>query len=260
MSNPPVRSPIKDLPLRHPGQSARDFRERYIDDKLAYPWVLAGGFWVLALYEWYAKATNMPRTPWVWASAAFAASLFAAWRLLKVHSKAKALKLGIIGEEAVGQYLEKQLRPCGFQILHDIPAKGFNLDHVAIGPSGVFVIETKTNSKPAKGACSVRYDGENVWVNGNKPDRDPIVQAKAEARWLYELLERSSGRKVFVQAVVVYPGWFVESGPPKATVWVLNDKALPVFISNARQTKLSNEDVHLLSFHLAQYVISQGQK
>ena len=63
-----------------------------------------------------------------------------------------------------------------------------NIDHALIGPGGIFAIETKTISKPQSGKCEVSYDGNRVLVNGRAPDRDPIVQAKACARQLREML------------------------------------------------------------------------
>jgi hypothetical protein len=61
---------------------------------------------------------------------------------------------------------------------------GFNVDHVLIGPSGVFAIDTKTHSKPAMGDPVATYDGESVLIDREKPKRDPVAQAKAEARFL----------------------------------------------------------------------------
>jgi hypothetical protein len=100
---------------------------------------------------------------------------------------------------------------------------------VVVGPTGVFCVETKTRSKPAKGAASVQYDGEKVTVDGFVPERDPVVQAKASAKWLRELLEASTGKRFFVQPIVLFPGWFIEKMPSNAEVWVLNDKATPTF-------------------------------
>jgi hypothetical protein len=257
MSKRETKSPIKDLPLRQPGQSSREAFDQLLEDRLLFPLMFAGGFCLIAFIEWIAVWFKVPRSPWLWTVVATIITIGAGRFILKNWGQFRARRLGITGEEAVGQYLEQHLRSTGFQVLHDIPANGFNLDHVVIGPSGVFVIETKTHSKPAKGASAVRYDGESVSVNGFKPDRDPIVQAKSEARWLSNLFEQSTGRKVFVQPVVLYPGWFVEPQPPKVDVWVLNEKALPTFINNSRQASLSNEDVHLLAFHLAKYVLSK---
>lgn len=254
-----TKSPIKNLPVRLPGQSSREHFDKFFEDKILFPALFAGMLGVLAAMEWYGSLTRTPRMPWLYTVMAIACIGIACWRIRVAFRKARALSLGIVGEEAVGQFLEERLRPSGYQVLHDIPADGFNVDHVVIGPTGVFTIETKTHSKPAKGACYVTYDGETISVNGFKPDRDPVVQAKAQARWLFDLLEKSTGRRVFIQPVVLYPGWFVEPQPPRAEVWVLNEKALTMFISNARGCQLSNEDVHLLAFHLAKYVIANGK-
>ena len=51
---------------------------------------------------------------------------------------------GARGERRTAEYLEPLLAH-GFVILHDrqIPGSRANIDHVAIGPSGIYVIETK---------------------------------------------------------------------------------------------------------------------
>jgi hypothetical protein len=74
-----------------------------------------------------------------------------------------------------------------------------------------------------------------------------------------DVLEASTGRRFFVQPVVVYPGWFVEPMPPNAAVWVLNENAVPTFIKNANG-RLSSEDVALITFHLKRYVIAKGSE
>jgi hypothetical protein len=255
-----TRSPIKNLPIRQPGQSSRENRDNLFENQFLFPIMFAGTMVVMAMMEWSAALMRRPPMPWVWTVGAVASIALVYWRYRHLYGKFRSLNLGIIGEEAVGQFLEEHLRLVGCQVLHDIPANGFNVDHVVIGPTGVFAIETKTHSKPAKGVSSIKYDGTSVSVNGFKPDRDPVVQAKGQARWLVDLLERSTGRKVFVQPVVLYPGWFVEPGPGNAEVWILNEKALPTFVKNARNPALSNEDVHLLAFHLAQYVIAKGRQ
>lgn len=95
----------------------------------------------------------------------------------------------MIGELPVGQLLER-LRAKGYEVFHDIEGDGFNVDHVLIGRGGVFVIETKTISKRNDiRRNEVRYDGQSVLVNGFTPDRDPIAQVGANARWVHKLLE-----------------------------------------------------------------------
>ena len=110
-----------------------------------------------------------------------------------LRRKIRQLRLARDGERAVGQYLET-LRARGYRVLHDLVGNGFNVDHVLIGPTGMFAVETKTYRKPAKGAAEIVYDGERVTIAGRAPERDPVVQGKAQAHWLRDLLRDSTGR------------------------------------------------------------------
>jgi hypothetical protein len=258
MEKRPTKSPIKNLPVRMPGQSLREQLDALFDDKVLPLFMVVTFLIILAGIEWLAVWRRIPRQPWFYTITALVAFLIACIKIRPVVGVARNLRLGRQGEEAVGQFLDEKLRPLDCQILHDIPGDSFNLDHVVVGPTGVFSVETKTHSKPAKGPCTVTFDGEKVTVNGFAPDRDPIVQAKAQARWLSETLEQTTGRRFFVQPIVVYPGWFVEPNPHNTDVWVLNANPVPTFIMNVRRT-LSPEDIALITFHLKRYVISQDK-
>lgn len=91
-------------------------------------------------------------------------------------------------------------------------------------------------------------------VAGFKPDRDPIVQAKAQSSWLRELLSESTGRKFSVRPVVLFPGWLVEQGKGTTReVWVMNPKALPQFLEHEPKV-LEQADVNLASYHLSRFI------
>lgn len=55
-------------------------------------------------------------------------------------------RLGWEGELATGEQLNR-LYAQGYDVFHDIDGGGFNIDHVAVGPAGVFAIETKARVK-----------------------------------------------------------------------------------------------------------------
>ena len=254
------KSPIKNLPVRQPGQSTREKFAGLFDEEIM-PYFLAVAAMVLmTFWEWWRYLFTAPPHPWVITIIAVIAILILIRKIQKTIPLARQLKLGAVGEEAVGQFLDEKLRPMGCQVFHDILGDSFNVDHLVVGPTGVFAVETKTHSKPVKGMCNVKYDGEKVTVNGATPERDPIVQAKAEAKWVSDLLEQSTGRRFFVQPIVLYPGWYVETTKPNVDVWVLNDQGMPTFIRNARNHQLSPEDISLISFHLKRYVISRDQQ
>ena len=247
------RSPLKDKPLRTPGQSALEARHRIWEDKIEEPMMWAMGTSVLALYEVCAWYFGLPRQPLAFALIAVIALAFLAWRVRAFRPKMKALEQGADGEKAVGQFLEG-LRSEGYEVFHDVLGPGFNVDHVLIGPSGIFTIETKTWSKPSRGEAKVQFDGETLTAAGLLPDRNPLVQARAQVSWLTELLKESTGHSFPARGVVLFPGWYVEQqqGTTKQ-VWVLNPKALPEFLKR-EPVRLPMEEIRLARFHLSRYV------
>jgi hypothetical protein len=174
-------------------------------------------------------------------------------KLMGLRERFRNLYLGLDGEKAVGQYLER-LRAEGCRVFHDIVGKGFNIDHVVISPHGVFVIETKTYRKPKRGPAIVEFDGERILINGFEPERNAITQVRALGGWLQELLEESTGRRFPVRGVVVLPGWFVEvQAKTKTDVWVLNPKALPSFIEH-EPVVVEADDIALISSRINLYL------
>ncbi len=132
-------------------------------------------------------------------------------------------------------------------------AGDFNIDHILIGKKGIYTIETKTISKYQKGSQTIKYDGETISVNGQIPDRDPIVQAKAQASWVKDLLKDLTGKTFKVKPVVLYPGWFVEKQPRGAAVWVLSPKALDSFIENM-DSVIDERLIPSIATHFSRYV------
>lgn len=248
------RSPLKEKPLRSPGDSLQEEIQRLIADQLL-PAVLTAVFvLLLAAYEWWRWLTSAPPQPVAVTLIACTFVVYAAYRFVSVHPQLRSLRLGREGERTVGQFLE-ELRGQGFHVFHDIPGDGFNIDHVVVAPQGIFAVETKTFSKQVKGEAKVVQDGDRILVNGFEPDRNPVVQARAIRDWLSGLLFDTTGRRYPVKGVVVLPGWWVE--PPadneRTDIWVLNPKALPAFIAH-EPVVLKEEDMALVSHRLTNHV------
>ena len=129
----------------------------------------------------------------------------------------------IRGERVVGQMLE-ELRADGYKVFHDLTQEGYNVDHVLVGPGGVFAVETKTWSKPATRKAEVHFDGEHLLVDGFAPERCPV---RRRGRVPTACGRSSSGRPaadVPVRPVVLFPSWWVNSNPKRDQTWVLNPK------------------------------------
>jgi hypothetical protein len=88
-----------------------------------------------------------------------------------------------------------------------------------------------------------------------------VTQAKAACGWLRDLLKESTGKECAPRPVVVFPGWFVEptAEARNSEVWVLNPKALPVFVQKSKPCYASDE-VHLFALHLSRYVSAEEAK
>ena len=257
---PTKQSPLKDRPLRNPGQSLDEEIERQFDDEAMPYFVVSLGTLILAGMEWWRFVHPSPPKPWMYTIFAAIVIGYSTFRMVKAVRRVRAMKLGRDGEKVVGQFLE-DLRAKGAMVFHDIPANGFNVDHIVISPKGIYVIETKTYSKPKGREATVRYDGVKLTVNGKVPDRDPVKQVQAITTWVKTLLAESTGKAFAVKPVVVFPGWYVETVHTAAhdKVWVLNPKGLPSFIQNDRG-ELAPEDVNLAAYHLSRYIRSVDPK
>lgn len=90
------------------------------------------------------------------------------WTIVSLLNCARTLKrkrLGMLGEQMTGEHLNALMRE-GFYVFHDFPQSRWNIDHVVIGETGVFVIETKSRSKligtGTESDREVVYDGSSI--------------------------------------------------------------------------------------------------
>lgn len=245
------RSPIKDHPLRQAGQglAAQIALERdEIGDLIVMPFLLVA----FAVHEWWRYFSPLPPHPNLITFFALLACGYSANRIMACRRNIRNLRQGKEGEIHVGQELES-LREKGIKVLHDVQGEGFNVDHILIGPKGIFTVETKTWSKSAKSPTSIGYDGKVITLGGHPMASDPVKQAKGQAHWLRDLIKKQTGKDFEVRPVVVFPGWWVDKQPFGAEVWVLNSKALPGFLESQKAT-IPADDVEFVYARLADYV------
>jgi hypothetical protein len=117
-------------------------------------------------------------------------------RVLGVHTEAAAWTKGGKGEELVGKRLAK-LGP-EWRVIHSIPVgtKGTDIDHLVIGPGGVFSLNAKN------------HRGKRVWVNTevvkvNGQNQKYIQISEHEAQKVSRKLSAACGFAVAVTGVVV---------------------------------------------------------
>ena len=254
------QSPLKDNPLRNPGQTLDEEISKTIGDDAA-PYILAPVVSIaFAGLEWWRWHMETPPSPIILTLVACVITAVSIYKLLGYRKHVIRLRLGRDGERAVGQYLEL-LREKGYRVFHDLVGDNFNLDHVIVCAHGIYVIETKTYSKNERGTQKIVFNGNEIIVNGFNTGEKIVTQANAQAKWLQTIIKDSTGKSFPVKPVVVFPGWYIESKKTQQNnLWVLNPKALPAYIGNAPKS-LANEDVTLVSFHISRFIrVSQGLK
>lgn len=249
-----TKSPIKNEKiLRRAGQSLDEEIAKVVDDNVV-PYALASAFaLMIALMEWIHWATGSPPNPFLYTSIAIIIIGYSAYKLHKVRKVLKNLRQGRDGERSVAQYIDL-VRSTGMRIFHDIPGEDFNIDHLIVSKKGLYVIETKTYSKPSKGTAKIFFDGEKLVFNNDGFSTREVIQVTAAAKWIENLIEELTAKRYSAKPVLVFPGWYVEMAKNnKSDVWTLNPKALKQFIDN-RQEVFSNEDVKLISANLSRYI------
>jgi len=251
------RSPIGEAPLRAPGQSLDERRLDIWFDGLLAPAVAAFFLVVVWLYDLLRAYREVPPMPWVSGTLAFAGIVYATWRVRRTMPVLRRLRLARDGERSVGQGLE-HLRAAGYSVYHDIVGDDFNVDHILIGPAGIFTIETKTRSKPPSERATISVDGDAILVEGRVPLRDPVPQARAQAAWIADVLKKSTSQDFPVSSVVVFPGWWIEIKSRPKRLWVLNEKALPGFLAK-EPARLSAEQISMACFHLEAFIRGRAE-
>lgn len=146
------------------------------------------------------------------------------------------------GEKIVSKYLGNL--PSGYFVLNDvnIPKGKGNIDHLVIGPTGIFLIETKNYSG------SFKIDGDEwqrlAGYSYKKIKKNPARQVKLNALDLGKFLNKKLGKKVWVNAVVTLlnndfkvikePKYYSVLGADELTQFILNyNKKIPKETINA---------------------------
>lgn len=117
----------------------------------------------------------------------------------------KAFRTGAEGEVLVGRILDRLSRH-DYVTIHDIPFGRGNIDHVTIGPGGIFTVETKNTAGP------VRIRGRRVSQQGRNRE-EHVAQAYRQA---CHIRARLSGNPQIadlpVYPLLVYPRAEIQRG------------------------------------------------
>ena len=168
-------------------------------------------------------------------------TLFA--RVFGVHTDERAWRIGADGEEAVAARLAR-LGP-EWLVLHAVPVgdRGSDIDHVVIGPAGVFTINAK------------HHPNARIWVGGNtfkvNGHNQPYVRnSRHEAQRAGRLLTAACGFPVTAVGLIAVmgaqEGYTVKEQPPGGDVHVLTRREVDRWLRKRDTGALSPEQIEVI--------------
>ncbi|MEY2490449.1 MAG: hypothetical protein QOC70_2391 [Verrucomicrobiota bacterium] len=237
---------------RTAGQSIRDEKERLLENRLM-PYVFGPGFlWLIFAVEAIHSWSHEPPQPRVWLCLAIAVTGFAWIGYRRLDPQFRNLNRGERGELRVAEILD-DLRSSGYRAFHDLVGEGYNIDHVVVGPAGVFAIETKFRS--GYGEIEFR-NGEGLFVSGRKEENDPLLQARRNARDVNRIIKENCQIDRWVKPLVVFVGdWKIKNKWRDTDARVLSTDQIANYLDR-QQPELVRREIELICSHLERSVKS----
>lgn len=255
-------SPFPEKLLRPPGESLRLKIDEIRERMMASGMTMALGLVIpacAALPAW-SKLPFVNVVIWLFFAAGGYGLAIVQWRKLKqLRKELRCYRLGFDGERYVAAELDL-LNYRGYRVFHDFvvnwkpggDATDFNIDHVAVGPDGVFAFETKARRKPLDSEngskqYKVCFDGEILHFP-EYSTAEPLEQAKRNAKTLQDWLIKTTKPGLFVTPIVVIPGWWIETEGDCFKNVVQPTKNLASRVPNLAQgRRLREEEVRLIA-------------
>jgi hypothetical protein len=237
---------------RRAGQSIRDEKERLLENRLM-PYVFGPGvLWLIFVVEWVRSSSKQPPQPLFWFCLAVAATVFGGIGYCRLFPQFRNLNRGERGELRVAEILD-DLRSIGYHAFHDLVGDGYNIDHVVVGPAGVFAIETKFRS----GSGEIEFrNGEGLFVGGYPEEKDCLGQARGNAAEVRRIIKEHCRMNPWVKPLVVFAGdWKIKNKWRDTDARVFSTDQIADYLDR-QQPELVRREIDLICSHLERSVKS----
>lgn len=145
---------------------------------------------------------------------------------LKLKKRISHADTGAKAEQAVAEALNEL--PDDYFVFHDLEFPGFNIDHVVLGPNGIFLVETKSQTG------NITQEHDVLLRNGRKFFKDFLKQCWSQTYSLRDHLNAERLRGLSIKPILCFSRGFVEIRGPVRGVAVLNVGYLRPYILSQR--------------------------
>ena len=176
-----------------------------------------------------------------------AAALFVTYRLAVTLMAWKQLRFLRDANVAVGHQLQWISSGHG-RVFHDVPVPSGIVDHVMVGPSGIYALSVIARRPATSGETRISNDEVQFRPTREVCDVGEIATAVGE---LAHELSKQIGHNVRVRSVIAVPGWDISSQTGGEHLLV-NERNLPMLRGWKDQAEyLMNEDVDAIQAWLS---------
>jgi hypothetical protein len=246
-----LQSGVRYLPistLRSPCESTRQRIDRTNGEIAAF--AVAIGAIPLALYAALLSYVHFLFLNLGWMETGYFGILSAGFilygtnKIRRLKARRRRLYIRYEGQMAVAQEVNR-LIPEGHHVYHDFPTDRFHIDHIIVGPQGVFTVTTKVVPKPAyRSKKNVILDGQRI-VFGKKSDHRTLAYAAFQASWLAKWLLTATGEALAVQSILTMPGWGMKT-LRKSSVLAVEPSAIGDAVIRYQGYRLSPKTIRLV--------------
>lgn len=160
----------------------------------------------------------------------------------KLEKERMNFRKGATGEARVGYVLESF--PDEYAVIHDLTTPYGNIDHVVVGPTGAYVIDTKN----WRGI--VAADGKGELLLNRKPTQK--AEVKNLERTIMNVKEKIKvlcERDPYVQGVFAFPSAYIEAkwGSTGYVHCVIDEQLYDYIVENKKSNKLSKKEIESIS-------------
>lgn len=242
-------------PIRQAGESIRNkLDEMWLDmfaDQLAVGFVLIMSIFVLwlgVIFDYTVKQA---------AFFTLVGLIYFLWLCVQFRKRKRVYghyKKGLLGERLVEEQLD-EIRKAGFDVFHDFILKDENctenIDHIIVGPSGIFTLETKNwRAKGAPQDDRITFDGETLKIGAHTQEEKVLKQPRRQAAKLQAILQPVTQDPLWVVPILCFWDRYVQLTRFNPTgLQVLNQKGISSFILS-REQKFTPETVRKISSKL----------
>jgi hypothetical protein len=223
------------------GQSLKKYRQQFVILFLAsYCFALVFGFF-------FGFGLNKPLylqvTIFIFIAGAAVIALLLVNRVTKnLEIKRLDFRKGATGEALVGYLLEGL--PDDYRVINDLATPFGNIDHVVVGPSGVYAIDTKN----WRGV--VTADGkEELLLNGKSPNKPAIRNLTRTIMTIKEKIKVLSALDPYIRGVLVFHSARVEAkwGSTGSIHCVTDERLYDYIVENKKGKKLPKKEMDAIS-------------